>query len=83
MIRPHKYINLETCVLRVAAAVLAALRERGPLTLDEVDDSVGDALGMASRTNLMPGLVVCYSLGTVEYDRDLGVLRVLELEDRK
>jgi len=67
MIRPAKYLDLETCVVRVAALVIEELRASSILPLTELTARICSRLGDASRPNILPALGLLFLLGKLDY----------------
>jgi hypothetical protein len=67
MIRPTKYLDLDTCVLRVAAVVLEEICGSSAMPIGEVTSRVCSRLGDTARLNLMPALGLLYLLGVLDY----------------
>lgn len=74
MIRPDKYLDLDTCVIRVSAEVVRALNENGPMTLDLLEDWVVAEIGIRARVNLLASVLVCHAIGVVDYEPEIGAL---------
>lgn len=68
MIRPTKYLDLNSCVLRVAAEILSILRDEGAVPLDELDGRVRRAVGNDARFTFLPGMSLLFLLGRMDYD---------------
>lgn len=75
MIRPTKYLDLRTAVVRLAAIVLEALREEPVLPLGALDARVQQEAGADARFNFYPALSLLFLLGAVEYDADEDAVR--------
>lgn len=67
MITPHKYLDLETCLLRVSAVTLTKLRQAGVIQFDELSDYLAKTLGEDARITLSSSLLFLYAVGLIEY----------------
>ena len=67
MITPHKYLDLETCLLSVSAVILTKLRQAGVIKFDELSDYLAKTLGEDARVVLSPSLLFFYAVGLIEY----------------
>ena len=68
MIRPTKYMKLDTCVLRVSAVLLAGIREFLAIPITEIEASVEAQLGEDGLANVHQALSLLFLLGLIEYD---------------
>jgi hypothetical protein len=68
MIRPEKYLDLNTCTIRVASIILSELQQNRVVLLDELDTVVQARLGETARFNFLPALSFLFLLGALEYD---------------
>lgn len=66
MIRPAKHLNLDTCVLRAATAMLVRLREDRICRFADLRDSL-ESLGEDADAVFMPTLHFLFLLGKIEY----------------
>jgi len=84
MLRPTKYLDLKTCVLRLAALMLMELSASRPLALPDLEARVLSEAGDAARLNLVSALNLLFLLGRIDYDdgADAIVLLTEEAEAR-
>ncbi len=82
MIRPTKYMQVQTCGLRVAATILAKLRRLSAIPLSEIEDYVVVTLGEPARVNVHPAINLLYLLGAIRYDSDADALVYLPASER-
>ncbi len=80
MLRATKYLDLKTCVLRLAAVALAHLSRAGALPLPELEERVLGEAGEDARVNLVPALNLLFVLGCVDYDEDADAIVLLGWE---
>jgi hypothetical protein len=78
LIIPDRYTNLQTCVLNVGAMLLSMLKEHGELRLEEMGTMIAGELGDASSHNLLPAVLLLFSLGAVGLDEATGGLTLLD-----
>jgi hypothetical protein len=74
VIRPAKYLDLNTSVLRIAAEVLVQLQRTHAIPLAELDESLQSRIGEAVRLNFVPALNLLFLLGALDYDDDADAL---------
>ena len=79
MIRPTKYLDLDTCVLRVAAIVLSELQLSRVVPLDELDIIVRSRAGEAARFNFLPALSFLFLVGRLDYDDNSDTILFLDV----
>ena len=79
MIRPTKYLDLDSCVLNIAAHVLRKLSSSVVLTYDEVLRSVETTLTPRARTDFPLAIDFLFLLGRVNYDEGTDTLRASSL----
>ena len=70
MIRPTKYMNLQTNLLSISAEILAELMKVNIISLQELDEVIQDRLGERVRTYFVPAINFLFLLGRVDYDND-------------
>lgn len=70
MIRPTKYLDLNTCVLRLAEVILSELREAQVVPLNELDMIVRTRVGDSARFNFLSTLNLLYLVGKIDYRDD-------------
>lgn len=66
MISPAKHLNLNACVLRAAALMLARLQAERVCKFEELRDSIL-VLGDSAEPVFMPTVHFLYLLGRIEY----------------
>ncbi len=66
MIRPAKHLNLNTCVLRSAAILLARLQSERVCQFVELRDALSE-LGENAEPVFMPTIHFLYLMGRIEY----------------
>ena len=74
MIRPTKYLDLDACVINVAAHVLARLSAVSVLTYDELLKSVETTLTPRARNEFVLALDLLYLLGRISYHEETDTL---------
>lgn len=67
MIRPTKYLDLDACVINVAAHMLTRLSAVNVLTYDELLKSVETTLTPRARNEFILALDLLYLLGRISY----------------
>jgi hypothetical protein len=78
MIQPAKYLDLNTCVLRVAAEILLELQDSKVIPLDELNAVICSQVGDAARFNFIPSLSFLFLLGKLDYDSEADVILFLD-----
>jgi hypothetical protein len=77
VIRPAKYLDLTTSVVRIAAIVLEELQRRRSIHLRDLSDRIQAEVGERGLVNLIPSLNLLYLLGCLDYDGERDVVQSL------
>lgn len=83
MIRPSKYIDLDTSVLNVAAVLLTELQTLRAVSLNELSDVVTSRINASAKYNFFPALSFLYMTGKVEYDENADAIVYLIKKSEK
>lgn len=83
MIIPTKHLDLDHCVLRVAAQVLTHLAEPGMLELTELQERVLADLGHDAKYSMLPALNVLYLMGRIDYDDGTDVVLLQNVDGER
>ncbi|HUP65808.1 MAG TPA: ABC-three component system middle component 8 [Thermoanaerobaculia bacterium] len=78
MIRAHKYLDLATCVVSVAAHILELLLVNRAMDVRELWEVLEVRLGDRARFNVLDALNLLFLLGKVDYDATADVLFLRE-----
>ena len=70
MIRPSKYMDLENCVLSVAATIISVLKESLAMSISELDETIQVRIGKDARFNFFQSMNLLYVTGKIDYDDD-------------
>lgn len=68
MIKPDRYTEPATSVLRVAAELLNLLRRHDGVTMSEAESRIRNHLGEQAVINLMPAVSLLFILGRLGYE---------------
>jgi hypothetical protein len=68
MIRPSKYMDLENCVLSVAATIISVLKESLAMSISELDETIQVRIGKDARFNFFHSINFLYVTGKIDYD---------------
>lgn len=79
MIRPAKHLNLDTCVLRAAAALLVRLREERICRFVELRNTL-ESFGEDAEPIFMPTLHFLFLLGRIDYHSQTDSFEYLEAQ---
>ncbi|MBX7174391.1 MAG: hypothetical protein K1X72_25690 [Pyrinomonadaceae bacterium] len=74
MIRPVKYLDLNSCVLNVASFVISELNQSGTTNLRELSEIVTTRLGENARFSFFPALSFLFLLGKVDYNENADAI---------
>lgn len=74
MIRPHKYMNLNTCVLKISEIIIRRLKKSTAITILELFDLIVEELGMDARYNVVPALNFLFLADQIEFDVELDAI---------
>lgn len=78
MIRPTKYLDLNTCVLHIASIVLNELQQIHVISLAELDNRIQDRLGAKARFNFQAALAFLFITGVLDYDLQSDAVYLLK-----
>lgn len=67
MITAHKYLDLQSCMLRVSALIVNELQSSGLIRYDELLEFVVRRIGDDARITFQPSLVFLYAIGLIDY----------------
>ena len=70
MIRPTKHLDLDTCILNVAAHALSILKGAGAMQYDGLLKMLQATLSKRIRFEFVLALDLLYLAGRIEYDED-------------
>lgn len=77
MIKPHRFLNLESSVLYLGAKILNHLKQNGAIKYDELFDLIAkDKLSEKSKSMFIPTLNFLYLLGKIDYNQDLDAFEL-------
>lgn len=68
MIRPTKYLDLSTSVIRISAFILKELKAAKSIQIHELDEIIRNNLGDNSRFNFIASLNFLYLVGKIDYE---------------
>ena len=77
MIKPTKHMDLNTCVLSVAASILVELQRTKAIPLDELDEAIQARIDATAQLNFIPALNMLYLLGSIDYDTEADAIVLL------
>lgn len=78
MIRPTKYLDVDSCVLNSAAHILVLLSSAGAMQYDDLLRATQVATSKKVRFEFVLALDLLYLLGKVEYHEDLDALTLAQ-----
>lgn len=78
MIRPTKYMDLDSSVLNVAANLLLEMKTHPAVSLDELHGIVLTRMGEPASVNFLPALTLLYAVGKVDYDDTADAIYLLK-----
>jgi len=78
MIRPTKYLDLNTCIVRIAAIVLSELQLSHMIPLSELATIVRSRAGDGARFNFLPALSFLFLVGKLDYDDNSDTILFLD-----
>lgn len=67
MITPHKYLNLDLCVLNVSAFIIKELKRTNLVKYDELLNSIASKLGEETREVYPYAIDFLYLLNKIKY----------------
>jgi hypothetical protein len=78
MIQPTKYLDLNVCVVGIAAEVLVALRSNQNMHYCELMGFVQSRMSDAARFNFSLALDLLFLFGLIDYHDDTDSIRLVE-----
>lgn len=81
MLAPTKHTNIRFSVLFVAGKVLKNLQFEGLLKYDDLKNSLIKDLGPKSKYNFDFALTFLYSIGKVQYIKDIDAIELINTGD--
>lgn len=78
MIKPYKYMDINTSVLSIAAIILKKLIDVGSLSYDSLLDSVKDELGSNIKYNYIYALNLLFLLGKISYQKGEDIVELVK-----
>lgn len=82
MIQPTKYLDLNTCVVGIAAEVLVSLRKNQFMRYDELLKLIQTKMSDAVRFNFPLSLDLLFLLGLIEYYEETDSLGVVGASEK-
>jgi hypothetical protein len=74
MIKPAKHMDVNTCVLSVAASILLELQRTTAIPLNELDETIQSRINSMARLNFIPALNLLFLLGGIDYDEEADAI---------
>jgi hypothetical protein len=68
MLQPTKYLDINTCVIRIASIIVTELTQFRALRLSELDDKTRQITGESGKINFLPALNFLFLTGIIDYD---------------
>ncbi len=67
MIRPTKYLDLNTCILRISAKILGKLSEDKIIQIEELKKYLQYEIGSDAKYNFLSSLNLLFLAGKIDY----------------
>ncbi|MFW2503606.1 ABC-three component system middle component 8 [Clostridium diolis] len=77
MIRPHKYLDIDSCVLRIASLILKEMIDSKIISYAELYNKIYKIVGQNIEYTFLPSLNFIYLLGKIEYHEENDMLELL------
>lgn len=77
MIKPHKYLDIDSCVLRVGSLILKEMIDSKIISYAELYNKIYKIVGQNSEYTFLPSLNFIYLLGKIEYHEENDMLELL------
>lgn len=77
MIRPHKYLDIDSCVLRIGSLILKEMIDSKIISYLELYNKVYEIVGQNIEYTFLPALNFIYLLGKIEYHEENDMLELL------
>lgn len=83
MIRPQKHLNLNICVVRISALVLAHLRRQRVENFTTLLEATKAAMGADAEILFLPAVNLLFLLGRLSYHPHTDMFEYVEPSDAK
>ncbi|CEP81960.1 hypothetical protein QJR30_01660 [Paraclostridium sordellii] len=78
MIKPTKFLNLESCVINVSKEIIIALDENESLKYSELQSKLKHKLKEGYEYNFIPALDFLFLLGKLKYSPNTDSLELIK-----
>ncbi|WP_346917380.1 ABC-three component system middle component 8 [Clostridium sp.] len=77
MIKPHKYLDIDSCVLRTGSLILKEMINSKVISYTELYSKIYKIVGQNVEYTFLPSLNFIYLLGKIEYHEENDMLELL------
>jgi len=78
MLTPTKHTNIKYSVIYIAGKVLAYLKRESVLKYDDIRDLLVSEIGQKSKYNVDFALTFLYSIGKIEYSKNIDAITLIK-----
>ena len=78
MLTPTKHTNIKYSVIYIAGKVLAYLQRESVLKYDDIRDLLVSEIGQKSKYNVDFALTFLYSIGKIEYSKNIDAITLIK-----
>lgn len=83
MLLPHRFLDLDTCVLGVSASVISQLKRKHSMPYDRLLAAIKDVYGDVANHQLPLALDLLFLLGSIDYERGSDSITLLKTKVSK
>lgn len=77
MLRPHKYLDVNSCVVRVGSLILREMMDNKIIGYKELYDRIYSKVGENVKYTFLPSLNFIYLLGKIKYYSESDMLELI------
>lgn len=82
MLTPNKHTKVEYSVIYISGIILRYLKKESVVKYDDLKEILSSNIGMKAKSRLNTSLLFLYSIGKIEYLKDLDAITILnEIEN--
>ncbi|QZY56666.1 ABC-three component system middle component 8 [Crassaminicella profunda] len=78
MIKPHKFLNLDNCVINISSMIIEQLQINGIMTYNELYEAIYRVNGENMKYIFMPAISFLFLLGKINYYKESDTLELIE-----
>lgn len=81
MLKPTKHTNIKFSVIYIAGKILSFLTKENIIKYDDLKEMLIQEIGIKSKSNVDFALTFLFSIGKVEYLKNIDAVKLLSNDD--